>query len=258
MKRNFFEEDRELFDGNDATATERIIDNLTPRFAPEARFDFRQAKIRRRIFSPQRAMQLLAAAAVLAIGLFLGLNGGGKAHAAQNMAIVEQAFADLNTSENIRISFTALVREHRRPNNPEIYKIAPGGERISAMVSISLKEGGGTVRIEWNDKKHSTQIFENGTYRLLENGEVKEEIQRDIRPKFEELLDLEKVKAEFGNDIKLKENGDLLEMTITKKEQTMTGVFSKSEGKLLKARVECVLDGTRTTLIDIDGIEYGI
>ncbi len=258
MKRNFFEEDRELFDGNDTTSTERIIDSLTPRFAPEARFDFRPAERRRRIFSPRRAIHLLAAAAVLAIGVFLGLNGGGKAHAAQNMAIVERAFADLNASENIRISFTALVREYRKPNNREIYKIAPGGERISAVVVISRKNGDNTVRIEWNDTKHSTQIFENDTYRLLENGEVKEEIQGKKRPKFEELLDLEKVKAEFGDDMKTKDSGDLLEMTITKQNRTITAVFSKPKGTLLKASMGCVLDGTRTTLIEIDRIEYGI
>ncbi len=273
MKRNFFEEDRELFDGNDPTRTERIINDLTPEFAPEARFDFRTIEKRRRIFDLRRALHLTAAAAVLAVGIFLGINGGGdNARAAENHAIIEQALADLNASENFSIKFTALMKDTRKSGHVMIYDFSPDGERISAVIKASKNDDGITARFEWNDAKHSTQIFENGTYKLLENGETVEEFRCNTHLKMLELLDFEKVKAVFEEDesatLKLKSNGDTIEMTVLDypkgaskspySEASLTAVFSRSKGKLMNARVKCVVDGTERTLLDITEIEYGM
>ena len=274
MKRNFFEEDRELFDGNDPTRTERIINDLTPEFAPEARFDFRTAERRRRIFGLRQIMRLAVAAAVLAIGIFIGINGGGdNARAAENHAIIEQALADLNASESYRIEFTALVKDKRKPNSTEIYDFSPDGQRVGATIMVSRNDGGITARIEWADTKHSTQIFENGTYRLLENGEVTEEFRCDTHFRILELLDMERVKAMFeeyesGAALKCESEGDTIEMTIRDSgkgaskprypDTVITAVFSRSKGKLLNARVRCVVDGAEKTLLDVTEIEYGM
>ena len=272
MKKNFFEEDRELFDEKDRIRAERIINDLTPEFAPEARFDFRSAKKRRRIFDPRRALRLIAAAAVLAAGIFLGICGGGDSvRAAENMEIVKRALADLNASGNCRIKFTALMKERRKPRDIEIYKISSDGMLIGATIDVSRSGGDIAIRIEWNDSKRSTQIFENDRYRLLENGEVAEEFRSSSQFELLELLDFEKVKAIFAEFesravMTLKDNGDLIEMTVTEPENThsakhpavITAVFSKSKGALLKARVECIVDGAAATLLDVTEIEYGI
>lgn len=274
MKRNFFEEDRELFDGNDPTRTERIINDLTPEFAPEARFDFRTAERRRRIFGLRQIMRLAAAAAVLAIGIFIGINGGGdNARAAENHAIIEQALADLNASESYRIEFTALVKDKRKPNSTEIYDFSPDGQRVGATIMVSRNDGGITARIEWADTKHSTQIFENGTYRLLENGEVTEEFRCDTHLRILELLDMERVKAMFeefesGAALRYTSDKDTIEMTIRDSgkgaskprypDTVITAVFSRSNDKLLNARVRCVVDGAEKTLLDVTEIEYGM
>lgn len=274
MKRNFFEEDRELFDGNDPTRTERIINDLTPEFAPEARFDFRTAERRRRIFGLRQIMRLAAAAAVLAIGIFIGINGGGdNARAAENHAIIEQALADLNASESYRIEFTALVKDKRKPNSTEIYDFSPDGQRVGATIMVSRNDGGITARIEWADTKHSTQIFEDGTYRLLENGEVAEEFRCDTHFRILELLDMERMKALFeeyesGAALKCESEGDTIEMTIRDSgkgasksrypDTVITAVFSRSNDKLLNARVRCVVDGAEKTLLDVTEIEYGM
>lgn len=273
MKRNFFEEDRELFDGNAPTRTERIINDLTPEFAPEARFDFRTAERRRRIFGLRQIMRLAAAAAVLAIGIFIGINGGGdNARAAENHAIIEQALADLNASESYRIEFTALVKDKRKPNSTEIYDFSPDGQRVGATIMVSRNDGGITARIEWADTKHSTQIFENGTYRLLENGAVAEEFRCDTHLKMLELLDFESVKVlidEMGSaKVRYTSDKDTIEMTIRDSgkgaskprypDTVITTVFSRSNDKLLNARVRCVVDGAEKTLLDVTEIEYGM
>ena len=115
----------------DNFSDDRVVDILSPRFAPTSNLEFKvTAPALRRRFIWQFA-RVGAVAAVVALVIFIGISGVQTSTARE---VVEQAMTQLLESDNYLVRFTANVTENK--SSRELYDVDFDGTPMQGMMKL--------------------------------------------------------------------------------------------------------------------------
>ena len=237
----------------DNFSDDRVVDILSPRFAPSTNLEFKvTAPVPRRRFIWQFA-RVGGIAAVVAITLFVGIKGVQTSTARE---VVERSMTQLLESDNYLVQFTANVTENR--NSQELYDIDFDGTLMQGTVEIRKEDSKVKMAIKWQDKARSMELYDGESYRRYQNGQLVLERPHggiDLSP----LVSLEKLKpyaAAMGWLLKFREEGDIIIVSTRGDKVGIVARFSKSEGRLLGVECSGLYNGQHVTVLTVDQIDF--
>ena len=233
----------------------RVVDILSPRFAPSTNLEFKvTAPAPRRRFIWQFA-RVGGIAAVVAIALFVGIKGVQTSIACE---VVERAMTQLLESDNCLVRFTANVTENK--SSRELYDIDFDGTPMQGTVEIRKEDSKIKMAIKWQDDERSMELYDGQTYRRYQNGQLvleRPDEGIDLTP----LASLEKLKpyaTAMGLLLKFREEGDMILVSTRGDKVGIVARFSKSKGCLLNAECSGLYNGQQVTVLTVDQIEFNI
>ena len=236
----------------DNRSDDRVIDILSPRFAPTTNLEFKvTAPAPRRRFIWQFA-RVGAVAAVVALAIFIGISGVQTSTARE---VVEQAMMRLLESDNYLVQFTANVRESNDLNH--LYNVDIDGVPMKGTVEIRKEESKVKMAIKWQDKTRTMELYDGESYRRYQNGQLvleRPDKGIDLTP-FASLEKLKPYAAAIGMLLKFREEGDTIIVSDRSDKVEIVARFSKSEGRLLSA--ECTTPNN-VTVLTVDRIDFDI
>ena len=233
----------------------RVVDILSPRFAPSTNLEFKvTAPAPRRRFIWQFA-RVGGIAAVVAIALFVGIKGVQTSTARE---VVEQAMTQLLESDNYLVQFTANVAENK--NSQELYDIDFDGTPTKGTVEIRREESKVKMAIKWQDKARTMELYDGESYRRYQNGQLVLERPDggiDLTP----LATIDKLKEYAllaGILLKFREEGDMILVSTRGDKVGIVARFSKSEGRLLGAECSGLYNGQQVTVLSVEQIDFDV
>jgi hypothetical protein len=150
---------------SDNYSDDRVVDILSPRFAPSTNLEFKvTAPAPRRRFIWQFA-RVGGIAAVVAIALFVGIKGVQTSTARE---VVERAMTQLLESDNCLVRFTANVTENK--SSRELYDVDFDGTKHQPLIDITPSGVGKYINPEGYNKVYDTfmDYAEHGTVSLVD------------------------------------------------------------------------------------------
>ena len=235
----------------DNFSDERIMNLLTPRFAPTTNLKFTVSAPRcRRLWGAVR-IGSIAAMVALVIAISFSVVQTSTAR-----GVVEQAIMRLAEADSYLVHFTARVA--KSISSYDLYEIVdPDDAPMQGTVEIRKEDSKVKMAIKWQDDEQSMELYDGQTYRRYQNGQLV--LQRpdkgiDLTP----LASLEKLKpyaAAMGLLLKFREEGDTIIVSDRSDKVEIVARFSKSEGRLLGA--ECTTPDN-VTVLSIDQIEFDV
>ena len=237
----------------DNFSDDRVLDILSPRFAPSTNLEFKvTAPVPRRRFIWQFA-RVGGIAAVVAIALFVGIKGVQTSTARE---VVERSMTQLLESDNYLVQFTANVTENR--NSQELYDIDFDGTLMQGTVEIRKEESNVIMAIKWQDKARSMELYDGESYRRYQNGQLVLERPHggiDITL-FSTIDKLKEYALLTGILLKFREEGDIIIVSTRGDKVGIVARFSKSEGRLLGAECSGLYNGQQVTVLTVDQIDF--
>ena len=237
----------------DNFSDERIMNLLTPRFAPTTNLEFKAPTSRRRTL--WQVARIGAVAAMVAVAVFVGISGVQTSTARD---IVERALTQLLESDNCLVRFTANVTENN--NSGELYDVDFDGTPMQGTLEIRKEDSKIKMAIKWQDKACSMELYDGQTYRRYQNGQLvleRPDEGIDLTP----LASLEKLKpyaAAMGLLLKFREEGDMILVSTRGDKVEIVARFSKSEGCLLGAECSGLYNGQQVTVLTVDQIDFNV
>lgn len=235
----------------DNFSDERVMNLLTPRFAPTTSLKFKAPAPRRRPL--WQAVRISAVAAMVAVAVVIGISGVQTSTARE---VVEQAMMRLAEADSYLIKFTARVTKSTDPH--DLYEIVDSNAApMQGTVEIRKEGSKAKMAIKWQDDERSMELYDGQTYRRYQNGQLvleRPDEGIDLTP----LASLEKLKpyaAAMGMLLKFREEGDTIIVSDRSDKVEIVARFSKSEGRLLSA--ECTTPNN-VTVLTVDQIEFDI
>ena len=237
----------------DNSSDERIMNLLTPKFAPTTNLKFKAPTSRRRTL--WQVARIGAVAAMVAVAVFVGISGVQTSTARD---VVERALTKLLESDNCLVRFTANVTENN--NSGELYDVDFDGTPMQGTVEIRKEDSKIKMAIKWQDDERSMELYDGQAYRRYQNGQLVLE-----RP--DEGIDLatfattDKLKEYAlltGILLKFREEGDMIIVSTRGDKVGIIARFSKSEGRLLGAECSGLHNGQQVTVLTVDQIEFNI
>ena len=231
----------------------RVVNLLTPRFAPTTSLEFKAPAPRRRPL--WQAVRISAVAAAVAVVVVIGISSVQTSTASE---VVERAITQLLESDNFLVHFTANVVENK--NSQELYDIDFDGTPMQGTVEISKGESKVKMAIKWQDKAHTMELYDGESYRRYQNGQlVLERPHRgiDLTP----LATIDKLKeyASFtGILLKFREEGDMILVSTRGDKVGIVARFSKSEGRLLGVECSGLYNGQQVTVLTVVQIDFDV
>ena len=231
----------------------RVVNLLTPRFAPTTSLEFKVPASRHRTL--WQVARIGAVAAMVAVAVFVGISGV-QTSTARN--VVERALTKLFESDNCLVRFTANVTENK--NSRELYDLDFDGTPTKGTVEIRREESKVKMAIKWQDKARTMELYDGESYRRYQNGQlVLERPDRgiDLTP----LATIDKLKEYAllaGILLKFREEGDMILVSTRGDKVGIVARFSKSKGCLLDAECSGLHNGQQVTVLTIDQIEFNI
>ena len=229
----------------------RVVNLLTPRFAPTTSLSFKAPAPRRRPL--WQAVRISAVAAMVAVAIVIGFSGVQTSTARE---VVEQAMMRLAEADSYLIHFTARVTKSTDPH--DLYEIVDSNAApMQGTVEIRKEGSKAKMAIKWQDDERSMELYDGQTYRRYQNGQLvleRPDKGIDLTP----LASLEKLKpyaAAMGLLLKFREEGDTIIVSDRSDKVEIVARFSKSEGRLLSA--ECTTPNN-VTVLSIDQIEFDV
>ncbi len=233
----------------------RVVDILSPRFAPTTNLEFKvSAPAPRRRFIWQFA-RVGGIAAVVAIALFVGIKGVQTSTARE---VVERAMTQLLESDNYLVRFTANVTENK--SSRELYDIDFDGTPMQGIVEIRKEESNVIMAIKWQDEARTMELYNGESYQRYQNGQLVVERPHggiDLSP----LASLEKLKpyaAAMGWLLKFREEGDMVIVSTRGDKVEIVARFSKSDGRLLGVECSGPYNGQQVTVLTVDQIDFDV
>ena len=233
----------------------RVVDILSPRFAPSTNLEFKvSAPAPRRRFIWQFA-RVGGIAAVVAIVLFVGIKGVQTSTARE---VVERAMTQLLESDNYLVRFTANVTENK--SSRELYDIDFDGTPMQGTLEIRKEESRVIMAIKWQDEARTMELYNGESYQRYQNGQLVLERPHggiDLSP----LASLEKLKpyaAAMGWLLKFREEGDMVLVSTRGDKVEIVARFSKSEGRLLGAECSGLYNGQQVKVLTVDQINFDV
>ena len=234
----------------------RVVDILSPRFAPSTNLEFKvTAPAPRRRFIWQFA-RVGGIAAVVAIALFVGIKGVQTSTARE---VVERAMTQLLESDNCLVRFTANVTENKS-SQEELYDIDFDGTPMQGSVEIRKEESNVIMAIKWQDEARTMELYNGESYQRYQNGQLVLERPHggiDLSP----LASLEKLKpyaAAMGWLLKFREEGDMVLVSTRGDKVEIVARFSKSEGRLLGVECSGPYNGQQVTVLTVERIDFDV
>ena len=140
----------------DNYSNDRIVDILSPRFAPTTNLEFKvTAPAPRRRFIWQFA-HVGGIAAVVALAIVVGINGVQTSTARE---VVERAMTQLLESDNCLVRFTANVTANKS-SQEELYDIDFDGTPMQGTVEIRKEGSKIKMAIKWQDQSSSMELYD--------------------------------------------------------------------------------------------------
>ena len=235
----------------DNFSDERVMNLLTPRFAPSTNIKFKAPLPRyRQLWG---AVRIGSIAAMVALAIIIGYSSVQTSTARE---VVEQAIMRLAEADSYLVHFTARVA--KSTSSHELYEIVdPDDAPMQGTVEIRKEGSKVKMAIKWQDDERSMELYDGQTYRRYQNGQLvleRPDKGIDLTP----LASLEKLKpyaAAMGLLLKFREEGDTIIVSDRSDKVEIVARFSKSEGRLLSA--ECTTPNN-VTVLSIDQIEFDV
>ena len=238
---------------SDNYSDDRVVDILSPRFAPTTNLEFKvSAPAPRRRFIWQLA-RVGGIAAVVALAIFVGIKGVQTSTARE---VFEKAMQQLVDADSYFIKFTANVSE----DLDYLYNVDIDGVPMKGTVEIRKVESKVKMAIKWQDKAHTMELFDGESYQRYQNGQlVLKRPHRgiDLTP----LSTIDKLKeyaVVAGLLLKFREEGDMVMVSTGSNEVEIIARFSKSEGCLLSAECLATHNGQQITVLSVEQIDFNI
>ncbi len=235
----------------DNFSDERVMNLLTPRFAPTTNLKFKAPAPRRRTL--WQAARFGGIAAFVALAIIIGFSVVQTSTARE---VVEQAIIRLAEADSYLVHFTARVA--KSTSSHELYEIVdPNDAPMQGTVEIRKEGSKVKMAIKWQDEESSMELYDGQTYRRYQNGQLvleRPDKGIDLTP----LASLEKLKpyaAAMGLLLKFREEGDTIIVSDRSDKVEIVARFSKSEGRLLSA--ECTTPNN-VTVLTINQIEFDV
>lgn len=237
----------------DNYSDDRVVDILSPRFAPTTNLEFKvSAPAPRRRFIWQLA-RVGGIAAVVALAIFVGIKGVQTSTARE---VFEKAMQQLVDADSYFIKFTANVSE----DLDYLYNVDIDGVPMKGTVEIRKVESKVKMAIKWQDKAHTMELFDGESYQRYQNGQlVLKRPHRgiDLTP----LSTIDKLKeyaVVAGLLLKFREEGDMVMVSTGSNEVEIIARFSKSEGCLLSAECSATHNGQQITVLSVEQIDFNV
>ena len=237
----------------DNYSDDRVVDILSPRFAPTTNLEFKvSAPAPRRRFIWQLA-RVGGIAAVVALAIFVGIKGVQTSTARE---VFEKAMQQLVDADSYFIKFTANVSE----DLDYLYNVDIDGVPMKGTVEIRKVESKVKMAIKWQDKAHTMELFDGESYQRYQNGQlVLKRPHRgiDLTP----LSTIDKLKeyaVVAGLLLKFREEGDMVMVSTGSNEVEIIARFSKSEGCLLSAECSATHNGQQITVLSLEQIDFNV
>ena len=235
----------------DNLSDERVMNLLTPRFAPSTNLKFKAPVPRyRQLWG---AVRIGFIAAMVALAIIIGYSSVQTSTARE---VVEQAIMRLAEADSYLVHFTARVA--KSTSSHELYEIVdPDDAPMQGTVEIRKEGSKVKMAIKWQDDERSMELYDGQTYRRYQNGQLvleRPDKGIDLTP----LASLEKLKpyaAAMGMLLKFREEGDTIIVSDRSDKVEIVARFSKSEGCLLSA--ECTTPNN-VTVLTINQIEFDV
>ena len=235
----------------DNFSDERVMNLLTPRFAPSTNLKFKAPVPRYRLL--WGAVRIGSIAAMVALAIIIGYSSVQTSTARE---VVEQAIMRLAEADSYLVHFTARVA--KSTSSHELYEIVdPDDAPMQGTVEIRKEGSKVKMAIKWQDDERSMELYDGQTYRRYQNGQLvleRPDKGIDLTP----LASLEKLKpyaAAMGLLLKFREEGDTIIVSDRSDKVEIVARFSKSEGRLLSA--ECTTPNN-VTVLTVDQIDFDI
>ena len=237
----------------DNSSDNRVVNLLTPRFAPTTSLEFKAPAPRRRTL--WQAVRIGAVAAMVAVVVFIGISS---VHTGTAREVVERAVAQLLESDNYFVQFTANVAENK--NSQELYDIDFDGTPTKGTVEIRKEESKIKMAIKWQDKARSMELYDGESYQRYQNGQlVLERPDRGIDlTQFATIDKLKEYAVLSGILLKFREEGDTILVSTRGDKVGIVARFSKSEGRLLGAECSGIYNGQQVTVLSVEQIDFDV
>jgi hypothetical protein len=239
----------------DNFSDDRVVDILSPRFAPTSNLKFKvTAPALRRRFIWQFA-RVGAVAAVVALVIFIGISGVQTSTARE---VVEQAMTQLLESDNYLVRFTANVTENN--SSRELYDVDFDGTTMQGTVEIRKEDSKIKMAIKWQDQARSMELYDGESYRRYQNGQLVLERPHggiDLTP-FSKIDKLKEYALLTGILLKFREEGDVILVSTRGDKVGIVARFSKSEGRLLGIECSGLYNGQQVTVLTVDQIDFDL
>ena len=237
----------------DNSSDNRVVNLLTPHFAPTTSLSFKAPAPRRRTL--WLAVRIGAVAAIVAVAVVIGISSVQTSTARE---VVERAMTQLLESDSYLVRFTANVTENK--NSRELYDLDFDGTPTKGSVEIRKEESKVKMAIKWQDKARTMELYDGESYRRYQNGQLVLERPHggiDLSP----LASLEKLKpyaAAMGWLLKFREEGDIILVSTRGDKVGIVARFSKSEGRLLGVECSGLYNGQQVTVLTVDQIDFDV
>lgn len=232
----------------------RVVNLLTPRFAPTTSLEFKAPAPRHRTL--WQVVRIGAVAAMVAVAVIIGISGVQTSTARE---VVERAMTQLLESDNYFIRFTANVAESKRTQD-ELYNIEFEGTPMQGTVEIRKEGSKVKMAIKWQDKARSMELYDGESYRRYQNGQLVLE-RPDGGIDLTTLATIDKLKEYAlltGILLKFREEGDMILVSTRGDKVGIVARFSKSEGRLLGAECSGLYNGQQVTVLTVDQIDFDV
>ena len=237
----------------DNLSDNRVVNLLTPRFAPTTSLEFKATTPRRRPL--WQVVRIGAVAAVVAVAVVIGISGVQTSTARD---VVERAMTQLLESDNYLVQFTANVTENS--NSRELYDIDFDGTPMQGTVEIRKENSKIKMAIKWQDQARSMELYDGESYRRYQNGQLVLERPHggiDLTP-FSTIDKLNEYSLLMGILLKFREEGDMVIVSTMGDKVGIIARFSKSEGRLLGVECSGLYNGQQVTVLTVDQIDFDV
>ena len=232
----------------------RVVNLLTPRFAPTTSLEFKAPAPRRRTL--WQVARIGAVAAVVAVAVVIGISGIQTSKARD---VVDRALTQLLESDNCLVRFTANVTANKS-SQEELYDIDFDGTPMQGTVEIRKENSKIKIAIKWQDQARSMELYDGESYRRYQNGQLVLERPHggiDLTP-FSTIDKLNEYSLLMGILLKFREEGDIVIVSTKGDKVGIIARFSKSEGRLLGAECSGLYNGQQVTVLTVDQIDFDV
>ena len=232
----------------------RVVNLLTPRFAPTTSLEFKAPAPRRRTL--WQVARIGAVAAIVAVAVVIGISGVQTSKARD---VVDRALTQLLESDNCLVRFTANVTANKS-SQEELYDIDFDGTPIQGTVEIRKENSKIKMAIKWQDQARSMELYDGESYRRYQNGQLVLERPHggiDLTP-FSTIDKLNEYSLLMGILLKFREEGDMVIVSTKGDKVGIIARFSKSEGRLLGAECSGLYNGQQVKVLTVDQIDFDV